>query len=84
MSGGAEGTDGERDDGGDRPGSRSEDLDRPVPNRAMADRARCPFCDGTDTDPFSAFGQSVSMSQYYCRDCRTVFQWVKWRGGDGE
>ena len=27
----------------------------------------------------SAFGSALSVSQYYCRTCRTVFEWMKWR-----
>lgn len=64
-------------------GGDGRDLDRPLPNRGMAERVRCPFCDGSDTEPFSAFGSSLSVSQYYCRGCRTVFEWVKWRGDSG-
>ena len=39
----------------------------------------CPFCSGTDTEQFSAFGSALSVSQYWCRKCRTVFEWMKWR-----
>lgn len=45
----------------------------------MSDLAvACPFCGSHDTDLFSLFGSSALTSQYYCRDCRTVFERVKW------
>lgn len=61
----------------DRP--EGSGLDRPLSSAAMPRSVRCPFCDGTDTEQFSAFGSAVSVSQYYCRDCKTVFEWMKWR-----
>ncbi len=42
----------------------------------------CPFCGSTDTAKQADFGTSVMVRQYYCRACRTVFEWVKW--GDDE
>lgn len=47
---------------------------------AMPEAVECPFCDGTDTEQFSAFGSALSVSQYYCRTCRTVFEWMKRKG----
>lgn len=47
--------------------------DAPLP-RAVT----CPFCSGRDTELFSPFGTVASVAQYYCRACRTVFEYVKW------
>ena len=47
-------------------------------SEAMPESVVCPFCDGAETEQFSAFGSALSVSQYYCRDCRTVFEWMKW------
>jgi hypothetical protein len=44
---------------------------------AMPEAVECPFCEGADTEQFSAFGSALSVSQYYCRTCRTVFEWMK-------
>ena len=44
---------------------------------AMPDSVECPFCLGRETEQFSAFGSALSVSQYYCRTCRTVFEWMK-------
>lgn len=71
-------SDGGRDGLGDREDA-SPDLDRTLESREMPDSVTCPFCDGDDTEPFSAFGSSLSVSQYYCNGCRSVFEWMKWR-----
>lgn len=55
------------------------ELARPLSSAAMPGSVTCPFCDGTETEQFSAFGSAVSVGQYYCRSCRTVFEWMKWR-----
>lgn len=40
----------------------------------------CPFCGSKDTEFFSLFGSVLMTSQYYCRNCKTVFDRVKWQG----
>jgi len=52
------------------------------PSDAVPDSVECPFCDGSDTELFSAFGSALSVSQYWCRRCRTVFEWMKWRDAE--
>ena len=52
-------------------------LAEPLHNAAIPETVRCPFCETTDTEQFSAFGSALSVSQYYCRTCRTVFEWMK-------
>jgi hypothetical protein len=37
----------------------------------------CPFCYGADVELFSLFGSQLLTSEYYCRNCRTVFENVK-------
>jgi hypothetical protein len=37
----------------------------------------CPFCHGADVELFSLFGSQLLTSEYYCRNCRTVFENVK-------
>lgn len=70
-------------DSGDHPGGdpdpRGGEMNRPLPSGAMPESVACPFCDGSETEQFSAFGSAVSVGQYYCRDCKTVFEWMKWR-----
>ena len=65
-----------RDSGGDRPATTT---DTPLHSSELPDSVTCPFCDGHDTEQFSAFGGQVSTSQYYCSHCRTVFDCFRWR-----
>jgi len=58
---------------------RPGDLSRPLTSEAIPVAVECPFCGGSETEQFSAFGSALSVSQYYCRPCRTVFEWMKWR-----
>lgn len=41
----------------------------------------CPFCEGTRTELMNAFGSHASVSTYWCRDCRSPFEVMKWRRG---
>lgn len=54
-------------------------LRKPMPSTVIPESVQCPFCSGTDTEQFAAFGSALSVSQYWCRNCRTVFEWMKWR-----
>jgi len=56
-------------------------LDEALRSAALPDDLECPFCGSADTEPFSAFGSALSTSQYYCNGCRTVFEFMKRRGG---
>ncbi|MFQ5890245.1 MAG: hypothetical protein ACE5JR_09350 [Gemmatimonadota bacterium] len=56
-------------------------MDETLRSGALPERARCPFCSNFDTEQFAAFGSALSTSQYYCRRCRTVFEYMKWRRG---
>ena len=40
----------------------------------------CPFCEGTQTELLNAFGAHASVSSYWCRDCRSPFELLKWSG----
>ena len=39
---------------------------------------RCPFCEETETELHSAFGSALSVATYWCRRCRTAYEWIKW------
>ena len=38
----------------------------------------CPFCEGRETELHAPFGSALSVATYWCRRCRTAFEWVKW------
>ncbi len=38
---------------------------------------RCPFCESSNVEPFSLFGQQLLTLQYYCNSCRTPFEKVR-------
>ena len=38
----------------------------------------CAYCDSSDIELMSLFGQSLLSSQYYCRNCHSVFEAVRW------
>lgn len=57
-------------------------LGAPLHNAALPEAVQCPFCEKMDTEQFSAFGSALSVSQYYCRTCRTVFEWMKRKDPD--
>ena len=44
--------------------------------------ATCPFCDGTESELINPFGGQLSVAQYWCRRCRTGFEYLKWEGRD--
>ena len=45
----------------------------------LPDAPACPFCDGVETELMSAFGAHASVSSYWCRDCRSPFELMRWR-----
>jgi len=59
---------------------------KPTPRRAdgmLPESAPCPFCEKRDTHLLNPFGGQLSMAQYWCRQCRTGFEYIKWEdGGD--
>jgi hypothetical protein len=60
----------------ERPATHPADEDL-VPKSAP-----CPFCDGTDTELVNPFGGQLSVAQYWCRPCRTAFEFIKWDDHD--
>ena len=38
----------------------------------------CPFCAKSETELHSPFGSALSVATYWCRGCRTAFEWIKW------
>jgi hypothetical protein len=44
----------------------------------LPERVVCPFCDRDESELHSPFGTALSVATYWCRRCRTAFEWVKW------
>jgi hypothetical protein len=44
----------------------------------------CPFCEGRNTELMNAFGSQLSVSTYWCLDCRSPFEFMKWLGAPEE
>ncbi|MEK9499650.1 PaaD-like zinc ribbon domain-containing protein [Gaopeijia maritima] len=38
----------------------------------------CPFCEGRETELSNPFGPHASVASYWCRDCRSPFELLKW------
>ncbi len=68
---------------GKRSPRKSSGLPRPKGAGPLPVSVNCPFCSNRQTEVFSPFGTVASVAQYYCRDCRTVFEYVKWEGESG-
>jgi hypothetical protein len=52
--------------------------DPPPPRRPpLPPSPACPFCGGHETEMLSPFGGQLSVAQYWCRKCRTGFDYVK-------
>jgi len=52
----------------------------PQPFSPLPQAAPCPVCDGTETELLNPFGGQLSVAQYWCRRCRTGFDFMKWEG----
>ncbi len=39
----------------------------------------CPHCRGRRTSLASAFGSHASLATYWCDDCRSPFEMLRWR-----
>ena len=48
----------------------------------QAGQIACPYCHATNNELFSLFGQTLIGSQYYCHDCHSVFESVRWQERD--
>lgn len=59
--------------------ARRSRADETLRSDALPESVGCPFCGGDETEQFAAFGGQVSTSQYYCRPCRSVFEYLRWR-----
>lgn len=50
----------------------------------LPEAPQCPFCQGSSTELMNAFGSQLSVSTYWCTECRSPFELMKWRGVRGK
>ncbi|WP_176713782.1 hypothetical protein [Pseudobacillus wudalianchiensis] len=41
--------------------------------------AHCSFCDSEDVNKLSQFGTAQLVSQFYCNNCQSVFEFIRWQ-----
>jgi transposase-like protein len=51
--------------------------DRPERNQDQDGELECPYCESGDVVRDSQFGPEISKSQFYCNDCATPFERIK-------
>lgn len=71
---------GPEDDQAGTPVSGASELNTPLHTEELPAAIECPFCGSRNSEQFSTFGSSLSLTQYYCNACRTVFEAFKWKG----
>ncbi|MGF9712649.1 MULTISPECIES: hypothetical protein [Paenibacillus] len=42
----------------------------------------CSFCNSTNVVLLSRFGTAQLVRQYYCNDCRSAFEYIRWQNED--
>jgi transposase-like protein len=47
--------------------------------QAQVNGVKCSFCSSENVEKIARIGQAQLVSQYYCNDCRSVFEYVRWR-----
>lgn len=67
---------------GGRPRQGRERENRGPDSEELPEGIPCPFCDGTDTEPASHFGSLLMTAHYYCRGCRSTFDWARDESGE--
>ena len=55
---------------------------RSVIPRGSMPGVQCAFCDSAETEPTSIYGCHMMTAQYYCRSCRSTFDWVRDEWGE--
>lgn len=63
--------------------SATDELSRSITPGGLPEAPPCPFCEGTRTELQSAFGSQLSVATYWCRDCRSPFEFMKWGAASG-
>ncbi|MDA3129013.1 hypothetical protein ACFPTR_07290 [Aliibacillus thermotolerans] len=43
------------------------------------DKIICSFCDSDHVSLYSPYGTAQLVRQFYCHDCKSVFEFIRWR-----
>ncbi|MGN7298066.1 PaaD-like zinc ribbon domain-containing protein [Ferdinandcohnia sp. SAFN-114] len=46
---------------------------------AKKENAQCSFCSSEDVKKISSFGTAQLVRQYYCNECKSVFEYIRWQ-----
>jgi len=57
-------------------------VDDTTPTGGLPEAPPCPFCERTQTELMNPFGSQLSVATYWCRDCRSPFEVMKWMARD--
>lgn len=52
-------------------------MQTPGPAHGASKQVICPYCGTGETELLALFGQQLLTVQYYCRTCRTPFEYIK-------
>jgi hypothetical protein len=44
-----------------------------------AEKPHCCFCESENVTLISPFGTAQLVRQYYCRSCKSVFEFIRWQ-----
>ena len=47
-------------------------------------KIQCAFCESTDVEFFSLYGQTLLGTQYYCQNCKSIFEVIRFDEDDLE
>jgi len=50
--------------------------------KSEIENVRCPFCESPNVEMIALFGQQMMTSQYYCHNCHSAFEAVKWEDAE--
>lgn len=43
------------------------------------EEVKCSFCSSKSVKKLSSFGTAQLVRQYYCNQCQSVFEYIRWR-----
>ncbi|WP_453991202.1 PaaD-like zinc ribbon domain-containing protein [Bacillus nitroreducens] len=46
---------------------------------ANHETVQCSFCSSENVKRISSFGTAQLVRQYYCNDCKSVFEYIRWQ-----